>query len=428
MSTQGSDGTRVVITGAGVVSPLGIGVEPFLRGLRSNTVTVKPAPWVADDDGAFAWWSYVEGFEPSAYMDERVEGGTDLFAQFALAATDEAVRDAGIEAFQPRRTAVVHGTSMGGMRALLKAQHDLDTSGRPAIDRKTMIKIWPNMAGAQIAMRYELHGPTVTICTACASSIDAIGTASRMIADGRVDVAIVGGTEGGFPLASGEPDGDFVPANFHAQTLYGMASASDDRLEVSRPFDERRSGIVNGEGSAVLVLEREDHARGRGARFLAEVRGYASLADAYHPSSPEPSGHWEAAVMQEALDDAGVLPGDVDALVAHATATPKGDTAEIKAINTVYGDRPRPLPVTSLKGHIGHTGAASGAMGVIAGIAAMRDGWFPNVAGTTRPDPAARFHIVTGEPLELEPQVVQVNAFGFGGQNTSLVLRATTGG
>ena len=419
---------RIVITGAGVVSPLGVGVAPFLQGLKENKVTVEAAPWVSgDDDESFAWWSYVKDFDPSAYMDARVEGGTDLFAQFALAATDEAIRDAGLEALHPRRTAIVHGTSMGGMRALLKAQHDLDTEGKPAMDRKTLIKIWPNMAAAQIAMRYELHGPTVTICTACASSIDALGTASGMIASGRVDAAIVGGTEGGFPLASGEPDGDFVPANFHGQTLYGMTSPSRDPLKASRPFDEERSGIVTGEGSAVLILESEEHARARGARILGEVAGYGSLADAFHPSSPEPTGRWEAAVMEEALADAGVRPGDVDALIAHATATPKGDTAEINAINAVHGDRPKPLPVTSLKGHIGHTGASSGAMGVIAALNAMHEGWLPNIAGTTNPDREARFEILTGEPNELRPDTVQVNAFGFGGQNTSLVVRRVNG-
>ncbi|HTE61079.1 MAG TPA: beta-ketoacyl-[acyl-carrier-protein] synthase family protein, partial [Solirubrobacteraceae bacterium] len=388
---------RVVITGMGIVSSLGETVDAFLEGMHGNTVAIRPAPWVGDD-GTFAWWSVVQDFDPLAWMDPKVAGGTDLFAQFALAAADQAVRDAGLDALDPLRTAVVHGTSMGGMRALLKAQHQLDTEGAATIERKTLIQMWPNMAASQIAMRFGLHGPQMTVCTACASSIDALGTAAQMLSAGRVDVAIVGGTEGGMPLASGEADGDFVPATFHGQALYGMTTNQRDPLRASLPFDRDRSGIVNGEGSAMLVLEREDHARARGARVLAELAGYGSLADGHHPSSPEPGGKWEAAAMHQALRDADLRPRDVDALVAHATATPKGDTAEIRAINAVHADRDDPLPVLSLKGHIGHTGAASGAMGAIVAIDAIQRGRLPNVAGTTDVDPEVEFRVVTGAP------------------------------
>lgn len=411
--------TRVVITGMGVVSPLGEGVDPFRAGLRSNTVAIRPAPWAGN--GTFAWWAAVEGFDPLAWMDEKVAAGTDLFAQFALAAAEQAVRDAGLAALDPERTAVVHGTSMGGMRALLKAQHQLETEGPAAIDRKTLIQMWPNMAASQVAMRYGLHGPQLTLCTACASSVDALGTAARLLAAGQVDVAIAGGTEGGMPLASGAADGDFVPATFHGQALYGMTSGERDPRRASLPFDTARSGIVNGEGSAFLILEREPHARARGATPLAELAGYASLADGHHPSSPEPNGRWEAAAMRQALADAGTAPAEVDALIAHATATPKGDTAEIRAVNAVFDGAP--LPVLSLKGHIGHTGAASGAMGAIAAITAMHEGWLPNVAGTTDVDPEVEFQVIVGEPLALDADVVQVNAFGFGGQDASMVLR-----
>jgi 3-oxoacyl-[acyl-carrier-protein] synthase II len=412
----------VVITGTGAVSPLGTGVPELIKGLLGNEVAVRPAPW-ATPGAQTAWWTAVPDFRPHDWMDERVEAGTDLFAQFALASAEQAVRQAGLATFDPRRTAVVHGTSMGGMRALAKGQYQLDMSGPDAIDRKTVIKIWPNMAAAQIAMRYGLHGPQVTVCTACASSIDAIGTAARLIAEGRADVALAGGTEGGFPLASGEPDGDFVPVNFYAQARFAMETAATDRLRASLPFDRARSGIVTGEGSAMVVLERADHARARGATALAEVAGYASLADGYHPSSPDPTGQWEAAAMADAIDDAGISAGQIGALIAHATATPKGDTAEIRAVNTVHGGRAAPLLVTSLKGHLGHTGASSGAMGVIAGVTALTEGVFPNVAGTSDVDPEADFRVVTGQPIDVDVSCLQVNAFGFGGQDSSLVLR-----
>ena len=415
----------VVITGRGAVSPLGTDVPSLLGGLLANQVAVAAAPWADSSAARPAWWTVVRGFRPSDWMTEQVEAGTDLFAQFALAAAGQAVAEAGLAGpgqLDARRTAVVHGTSMGGMRALLRAQHELERSGPGAINRKTVIQIWPNMAAAQIAMRYGLHGPQLTICTACASSIDAIGTAARLIADGRADVAIAGGTEGGFPLASGDADGDFVPANFYCQAVFGMESPSADPLRASLPFDRARSGIVTGEGSAVVVLERADLARARGARIFASVLGYASLADGYHPSAPEPDGRWEAQAMSGAIEDAGLRPGQVDILIAHATATPKGDAAEIRAINAVHGQRARPLLATSIKGHLGHTGASSGAMGVLTAITALTDGVLANTAGTTDVDPEAAFEVVTGQPAPADARIAQVNAFGFGGQDSSLVL------
>jgi 3-oxoacyl-[acyl-carrier-protein] synthase II len=417
----------VVITGWGAVSPLGIGADRMLAGLGAGEVAIGPAPW-ADRPGApFAWWAVVPGFDPLDWMDERVAAGTDLFAQFALAAAAEAVRDAGLGGLHPERTAVVHGTSIGGGRALLKAQHDYETGGAAAVARKTMIQIWPNMAAAQIAMRWGLHGPQLTVCTACASSLDAIGLARTLIRSGQADVAIVGGTEGGLPLANGQADGDFVPAMFVGQAAYGMTTAERDPAKASLPFDVDRSGIVTGEGSAALILESAAHARARGARVRARVAGLASLADGHHPSSPEPQGVWEARAMTRALEDAGLPASEVGALVAHATATPKGDAAEINAINRVHGrrhgGRSGPLPVTSLKGHMGHTGAASGAMGAIAAAHAMGTGRLPHVAGTARVEPSADFDVIIGEPAPVDVGVAQVNAFGFGGQNTSLVLR-----
>ena len=410
---------RVVITGSGIVSPIGTDVATFLHALHTNTIGIAPAPWV--DEETFAWWAVVAGFDPSAWMDETVVAGTDLFSQFAVAAAAQCVAAAGLEELHPRRTAVVHGTSMGGIRALTKAQHQLERHGAAAVDRKSMIQMLPNMAAAQIAMRFGLHGPQLTLSTACASSIDAIGTAARLLASGSVDVALVGGTEGGLPLASGKRDGAFAPVWFHAQASYGMFPAGRDPRRALIPFDVERQGIVTGDGSAMLVLETEAHATARGATIMGEVLGYGSLADGYHPSSPEPTGRWEAEVMLEALTDAGCQPGEIDALIAHGTGTPKGDIAEIRAVNTVHGGRD--LPMTSIKGHTGHTGAASGTMSVIAALETLRAGVFPNVAGTRMVEPEADVRIITGQPVSIEARTMQINAFGFGGQNSSLVIR-----
>lgn len=416
----------VVITGRGAVSPLGVGVSRTVSGVLGNEVAVRPAPWRREDGKFGLWWLTVPDFHPEEWVDGEVLRGTDRFAQFAIAAAQQAVDEAGLGALHPRRTAVVHGTSMGGMPTLLQAQHALGSEGPQAVDRKAIIKFWPNMAAAQIAMRWKLHGPLMTLCSACAASVDAIGTAARMVADGTVDVAISGGTEGGFAAPGGEADDGFVPVNFHCQALYGLESPERDRLRAVLPFDRHRSGIATGDGSAMLVVERAEHAAARGADVLGEIVGYASLSDGHHPSSPDPSGLWEAETMLAALADAGLGPNEVDALIAHATGTRKGDAAEIRAINRVYRDRPEPLPVTSLKGHLGHTGAAAGAMNVLLGLHALREGVLPNVAGTTDVDPEVEFEVVTGLPVTLDAEVIQVNAFGLGGQNASLVIRRGT--
>jgi 3-oxoacyl-[acyl-carrier-protein] synthase II len=411
----------VAITGLGIVSAIGLSADRFHRGLMAGASGIRPAPWPGDGDGS-QWLATVRDFVPSQWMDERVETGTDLFAQFALAAAEQAVAQSGIGALDPLRTGIVHGTSIGGARALMKAQHLLDREGPAAVPRKTEIQIYPNMAASQIAMRHGIHGPSVTITTACAASLDALGSAARLLEAGHADVAIAGGTDGGITLAGGGADGDFVPATFHTAYLYGMAARSADPCRAMLPFDVKRKGIVVGEGSAMLVLERGAHARGRGARIFGYLRGYGSLADAYHPSAPDPSGKWEARAMELAVRDAGISASEVDALIAHATGTPKGDTAEIRAINEVHGNRARPLPVASIKGHIGHSGAASGAMALVTGLLGMAEGRFTHTANTDEPDPEARFEVVIGRPKTMTCSVLQVNAFGFGGQNASIVV------
>ncbi len=409
----------VAITGVGIVSAIGLSAEEFHRQMMADASGIRRAPWAADGDAA--WLATVGGFVPRDWMDERVEAGTDLFAQFALAATEQAVQQARLGDLDPLRTGVVHGTSIGGARALMKAQHLLDREGPCAVPRKTEIQIYPNMAASQIAMRYGLHGPSLTVTTACAASLDALGNAARLIEAGHADVLIAGGTDGGISLAGGGADGDFVPATFHTSRLYGMTARSDDPRRAMLPFDVKRQGIVVGEGSAMFVLEQGERARRRGARVLGYLRGYGALADAYHPSAPDPSGKWEARAMELALADAGITPDDVDALLAHATGTPKGDTAEIRAINQVHGSRSQPLPVASIKGHIGHSGAASGAMALVTGLLGMAEGRFTHTSNTDEPDPEARFEVVIGRPKAIDIATLQVNAFGFGGQNASII-------
>lgn len=414
----------LAITGLGAVSPIGLSADELCDGLLAGAVGIRPAPW-SELSGGGLYAAVDDRFDPHAYMDDRVVAGTDGNARFALAAVAQAIEDAGLDpaALDDRRTAVVHGTSMGGHFALSRAQYDFDRGGPEAVDRKTQIKIWTNMAAAQIALAYELHGMCTTVTTACASSLDAIGTAALYLEAGRADVVLVGATEGGYVCDPGQEH--FRPAVHAAEQAYGMSMGAEDPLRAMLPFAADRVGIVSGEGSAFLVVETREHAERRAASIRAWVRGTASLADAYHPSSPEPEGRWEEQVMRDAHAAAGIEPGDVDALVAHATGTPKGDTAEIRALNRVFADTD--VVVTGIKGHTGHTGAGSGAMSLMAGIRAIETGRLPAIAGTTHLDPEIEFDAAIGEPRELSVDVFQVNSFGFGGQNASIVVGRESG-
>jgi 3-oxoacyl-[acyl-carrier-protein] synthase II len=410
---------EVVITGGGVVSPYGFGYEPFIDGLHSGSVAIGDNPWVPQTDEYFTWYAPVPDIDLSDRLDPKIIDGTDRFARWTLISVPEALQRAGLPNPPVMRTAVVIGTSGGGTNSLQRAQHLASTQGPQAVPRKLLIQIWPNMAASQVSMALGLHGPQLTVTSACASSIDAIGLAARLIESGQVDVAIAGGSEGG----NGTND-DFVPATFYAQRAYGMTTFVPGRLEASLPMDVRRSGVVTGEGAGIVILERKAHAEARHARILGRVRGWGTVADGYHPSAPEPSGKWEAEAMNQALLDARCQPADIDAILAHATGTPKGDGAEIAAINLLHHERATPLHVTSIKGHIGHTGAASGVMAVLVCLDTFANKRLPHTAGTVNPDPAVEFDLVMHKPIALDPKRCQINGFGFGGQNASIVIEA----
>lgn len=405
----------VLVTGLGIISPLGNSVTEYYDNLASGHTAVALAPWPMPD-GMHSWFAAVRDFVPEDWMSTQVASGSDRFAQFILAATTQALADSGLAELDELRTAVVMGTAMGGTRSLQFAQRALERTGPESVPKKTMIQIWPNMAAAQIAMRYGLHGPSLTLCTACAASIDAIGTAAQLVKSGIVDVAIAGGAEG-------TADVDFLQATVVAQGSYGMATKSLDPRKAIMPFDVRRAGIVAGEGAGIVVLESREHAERRDAQVHGQVRGYATLADGYHPSTPQPDGRWEALVMRQALERSSLPEGlAVDAVYAHGTGTPVGDTAELRAVNAVFTDRISDIKVTSLKGAIGHSGGAAGAMNLVAALVGMSRGEVLPTANTTAVDPEIGFEVVLDKPWQGEVRAVQLNGFGFGGQNASMVV------
>jgi 3-oxoacyl-[acyl-carrier-protein] synthase II len=404
---------NIAITGLGVMSSLGHSVDEFCQNLSAAHVAVGPTPWNNEPGLENAWMSRVENFRPEDWMDERVAAGTDRFAQYAIAAAVQAVEASGIADLDAERTAVVVGTSCAGVESIAESQRGLDLEGPSGVSRKLQIQAWPNMAAGQIALRWELHGPLLTVSTACASSIDAIGVAARLIERGEADVAIAGGC-----------DAARTQVTLIAAGLYGMFQPQPDPLKACRPFHTERFGVMAGEGAGMVILERADLAAARGATIHGYLRGYACLSDAYHPSSSHPDGRWESRTMEMAIGDAG-LPGgadDIDALIAHGTGTPVGDTAEIRAINRVFGERATPLRVASIKGHVGHTAGAAGVMGLMAGLHSMKEEALVPTAGTTEVDPEAEFEVVIGQPAPGPIAAVQVNGFGFGGQNASLVV------
>ncbi|MEI7969910.1 MAG: beta-ketoacyl-[acyl-carrier-protein] synthase family protein [Betaproteobacteria bacterium] len=406
---------NVAITGRGVISSIGQDLPTFDAGLLAGRVVAGAAPWKAGHQNI--WMSLIDGFDASRWMEERVERNSARFAHYALAAAVQAVADAGVDTFEPLRTAVIVGSALGGVDWHAENQALLDASGPEAISNKFMANSLLNMPAAHIALRFGLHGPQLSIATACASSHDAMGIAARMIESGEIDMAIAGGT-----------DCAVSPLVFFGARNNRMFTPQPDPLKTCRPFNVGRCGVMLGEGAGMFVLERADHARRRGATIHGRLRGYATLADGYHPSSPEPQGRWEQRVMEFAIADAR-LPGgvdDVDAVVAHGTGTPVGDVAELLALNRIFGHRSKPLRVMSPKGNFGHPHGPAGALGLLAGLLSMRQKALLPTAGTydereLMPE-VGRLHAVIREPAPGPIEVLQVNAFGFGGQNSSLVV------
>jgi 3-oxoacyl-[acyl-carrier-protein] synthase II len=406
---------NVAITGRGVISPIGLDIETFNNNLLAGTVVARAAPWEEGHENI--WMSLIDDFDASVWMEDRVVRNSARFAHYAIAAAAQAVADAGIETFDPLRTAIVIGSALGGVDCYAEDQERLDEGGPDAISSKFMANSLLNMPGAHIALRFGLHGPQLAIATACASSHDAMGIAARMLESGEVDVAITGGT-----------DCAISPLVFFGARNNKMFTPQPDPLKTCRPFNKERFGVMLGEGAGMFVLERADHARRRGATIHGRLRGYATLADGYHPSSPEPEGRWEQRVMELAIENAH-LPGgidDVDAVVAHGTGTPVGDIAELAALNRLYGKRAQPMRVTSPKGNFGHPHGPAGALGLLAGLFGMQQNALMATAGTydesdLMPE-VDRLHAVIREPAEGRIDTLQVNAFGFGGQNSSLIV------
>jgi 3-oxoacyl-[acyl-carrier-protein] synthase II len=386
-------GRRVAVTGLGVVAPCGIGIEAFWEGLCG------PAP-----EGE----RRVTDFDPTPHFDNPKEARrADRCTQFAIAASDMALAQAGDLVADPLRRGVLIGTGIGGIETLETQIKVMLEKGERRVSPFLVPMMMPNAAPAAVSMRHGFQGPAENTCTACAAGTHAIANAARMITHGRCDVVLAGGSEAPFVRAA--------IAGFTNMTALSSSG-------VSRPFDAGRDGFVMGEGSGVLVLEEWEMAERRGARILAEVLGGASTADAHHITAPSPGGVGAIACMELALEEAGISPGAVTHINAHGTSTPLNDMAEAEAVNKLFGSS-GPL-MTSTKGITGHALGAAGALEAVAVVLAMQKGLVPPTAGFSTPDPEMpQVNLVVGEPAPWSPGPSLSNSFGFGGHNGSLVLR-----
>jgi 3-oxoacyl-[acyl-carrier-protein] synthase II len=382
-------GRRVAITGLGAITCCGVGVDVLWEGLLHPTVVGG----VARD------------FEPEQWFGPKEVRQIDRFAQFSMAAADMAVADAGDIAADPAKAGVIFATGVGGFETLAREVGVYNEKGARRVSPRLVPMMMANAGAAGISMRLGWRGPSEVIVTACAAGTHAIAAAAHLVASGRCDVAIGGGSEAGM-----HPVSIAAFANMTALSTSGN----------SRPFDARRDGFVMTEGAAALVLEDWDRAVARGATIYAELAGSASTADAHHITAPAPDGSGAVACMELAVADAGIGLADVGHINAHGTSTPLNDLAESRAINKVFGE-PGPL-VTSTKGVTGHGLAAAGAIEAVAAVLTIHHATIPPTAGYEEPDPEISLRVVHGEPLAWEPSAVLSNSFGFGGHNGCLVF------
>jgi len=406
---------RVVVTGMGAVSPLGLDVPALWQGIREARSGIGPITLcdASNLDSRIA--GEVRGFDPYNYMDRKEVRRNDRFIHLAIAAATEALRTAELSIAPENADAigVIIGSGIGGITTLAEGVVTLQERGPSRISPFLVPAMITNMAAGQVSMMFGLKGPNYCPTSACASGAHAIGEAAEIIRRGWAVAMVAGGSEA--PIT---PIGIASFASAKA-----ISTRNDDPAGASRPFDADRDGFVLAEGGAVLVLEDLEFARARGARILAELVGYGLSADAYHITQPAPGGEGALRSMRAALQHAGLSPDDIDYINAHGTSTPAGDIAETEAIKRLLGERAYRVPVSSSKSQFGHLLGAAGAIEAIVSILAIQEGLLPPTINYTTPDPQCDLDYVPNTPRTARVDVVLSNSFGFGGHNVSLIFR-----
>jgi 3-oxoacyl-[acyl-carrier-protein] synthase II len=405
---------EVVVTGIGVVTPIGVGTEAFWEGLMSQRSGAGPITQFDASELPVRIATEVKDFDPAKFVAPREVGRTDRFTQMAVAAATGAIEEAGgVESEDPERVGVIVGSGIGGI-GTIEREHSAMLRGGPRRVSPFMVpRLMPNAAAAAIAMKFHLMGPNYAPVSACATGAHAIGEAYLYIRAGLTDAMVAGGAEGAL-----------TPLSVAAFARMGALSRrNDDPERASRPFEKNRDGFVFGEGAGVLVLESREHAEARGAEILGVVAGYGSSSDAFHVTQPDPDGAGAALAMRAALRDAKAAPDDVDYINAHGTSTPYNDRIETVAIKSAFGVEAKRIPVSSTKSQTGHLLGAAGAVEAAVSILAVQRNVIPGTINLEEPDPECDLDYVGDGPREAKVELALSNSFGFGGQNACLAFR-----
>lgn len=411
---------RVVVTGLGAITPLGSDVHTFWSALLAGQSGVGPITAYDASGQEVRIAAEVKGFQPEGLLGRKDAKRMDRFAQFAAAAADQAIADAGLSfpaGTDTRRVGVIVGTGIGGLNTLLENAEIMRERGPRRVSALMIPMIMPNAAAGHIAIRYGLHGMASSLASACATGTNAIGEAAELIRRGGADVMICGAGES-----------VVHPLSLAALSNIGATSRRNDEPQrASRPFDADRDGFVLGEGAGILVLESLEHAQARGARIRAQVSGYGASSDAFHITAPDENGAGAALAMEAALGDAGLQPADIDYINAHGTSTLLNDRSETRAIHAVFGEHAGKVPVSSTKSMIGHLMGAAGAVEAIVCIMSLETGLIHPTINYETPDPECDLDYVPKQCREVWPQAVLSNSFGFGGHNATLIFQKWQG-
>ena len=406
---------KVVITGIGAVTPNGNNVNEFWTSLTNGISGIGPITYFDSSNHRVKIAGELNGFQPDSILDPKEIRKLDPFSIYALVATQEAISMSGLdsESLNPDRIGVTIGTGVGGIQTLEDQQRVIDQKGARRVSPQFVPKMIANIAGGHLSIRWGLRGPNQTVTSACASATDAIGMAMRLILSGDADAMVTGGTE----------------ASVTALTIAGFAnmkalSQSNEIPErASRPFDKDRDGFVLGEGSGMLVIERESHAKNRGAHILAELAGYGSTDDAFHITQPSKGGSGALKAMERAITDAGLNIDDIDYINAHGTSTPYNDKNESAAITELFKNHCEKLKVSSTKSMTGHLLGAAGGIEAVASVKGILEQTLPPTINYDTPDPECALDYVPNIAQSSNVNSVLSNTFGFGGHNAVICIR-----
>lgn len=409
-----SKSNRLVITGMGAVTPIGIGVDEYWKNLVDGECGVDKITRFDTEELPVKIAAEVKNFVPEDYMPKKLMREMDVFMQYGYAAAMQAIDQAGESVEDPTRMGIVVGTALGGIAPIADTQHGISTGEHKKVSPRFVPKIIGNEAAAQVAIAKGYRGPSLTVSTACSSGGDAISTACMILLSGQADAVLAMGTESALsPL--------FI---LGLSSAHALSTNNEDPQGASRPFDKDRDGFVIGEGGGALVIETEENAKKRGATILCELAGFSNCTDGYHVTSPHPDGIGALFCMEKAIENAGLTTDDVDYINTHGTSTPVGDPIETNAVWDLFGDHAKDMAVTSTKGATGHMMAAGGITEAITCIQCIRTGVIPPTLNLHELDEKCKpLNYVPGNSIQKEVNVAMSNSFGFGGQNSSVIFK-----